>query len=70
MESKIIVQHRGTRAYINCEEDQQRWTHHAVRARLFESPYHALYFCVDKDVKNADILFRYSNGQEKRFLRC
>jgi len=69
MESKIIVQHRGTRAYISRGE-QYEWTHHAVMARLFETPYHALYFCVDKDVQNADILFRSPNGQEERFLRC
>ena len=69
MESKIIVQHRGTRAYIS-RENQQRWTHHALMARLFDTPYHALYFCVDEEIQNADILFRSPDGQEERYLRC
>ena len=69
MKSKIIVQHSRTGAYIGCE-DQQRWTDNALMARLFETTYHALYFCVDKKLKNANILFRFSNGQEKHFLQC
>jgi hypothetical protein len=70
MKSQVVVQHRGSRAYISHEKDQQRWTHHAVRARLFATPFHALYFCVDREIENADILFRSPGGQEERFLRC
>ena len=68
MKSKIIVRHSRTRAYIGRED--QRWTDNAIMARLFETTYHALYFCVDKKLKNVNILFRSSNGQEKHFLQC
>lgn len=69
MKTEIIVQHRQTRAYVGCGE-QHHWTDRAVMARLFETPYHALHFCVDKDVQNADVIFRSPDGQEARFLRC
>lgn len=69
MKTKIIVQHRQTRAYVS-GGDQHQWTHHAVMARLFETPYHALHFCVDRGVQNADVIFRSPDGREERFLRC
>ena len=69
MKAKVIVRHRGTRAYISCDEPQQ-WTDDAAQARFFETPYHALYFCVDQELQNADIVFRSREGREERFLRC
>jgi hypothetical protein len=39
-------------------------------ARWFETTYHALHFCVDRDVQDADIVFRSPDGREARFLRC
>ena len=69
MKTKIIVQHRQTRAYVS-RGDQHQWTNHALLARLFETPYHALHFCVDRDVQNADVVFRSPDGQEACFLRC
>ena len=69
MKTKIVVQHRQTRAYLSCGDEHQ-WTDRAVMARLFETPYHALHFCVDRDVRNADVIFRTSDGREERFLRC
>ena len=69
MQMKIIVQHRQTRAYVSrCEQHQ--WTERAGMARLFETPYHALHFCVDRDVQNADVVFRSPDGREEPFLRC
>ena len=69
METKIIVRHRRTRAYVSNGEPNQ-WTQHPILARLFATPYHALHFCVDQDVQNADVMFRSADGQEARFLRC
>lgn len=69
MKTKIFVQHRQTKAYVS-RGDQHQWTDRAVMARLFETPYHALHFCVDQDVKNADVVFRSPEGREARFLRC
>jgi len=69
IEADVVVQHRGTGAYI-AREGQPRWTDDAIMARLFETPYHALHFCVDNKLKNADILLRSGNGREERFLRC
>ena len=69
MKTKIIVQHRQTRAYASAGE-QHQWTVCAASARLFATPYHALHFCVDHEVKNADVVFRYPDGGEERFLLC
>ena len=69
METKIVVQHRQTKAYAS-QGSRHQWTTRVVKARLFKTPYHALHFCVDKDVEGADILSRSPDGQEKRFLRC
>ena len=69
MESKIILQHRQTRAYVSAG-DRPQWTEHAILARPFKTPYHALHFCVDRDVQNADVIFRSPDGREERFLRC
>ncbi|HTD66913.1 MAG TPA: hypothetical protein VK846_10335 [Candidatus Limnocylindria bacterium] len=69
MKTTILVQHRQTRAYVS-QDDQPQWTIHAASARLFETPYHALHFCVDKRVANADVIFRSPNGREARYLRC
>jgi len=69
MKKQILVQHRQTRAYVS-HDDQHQWTNRAARARLFETPYHALHFCVDQDVQNADVVFRSPDGREACFLRC
>ena len=69
MKTKIIVQHRQTGAYASGRTRHQ-WTDCAASARLFATPYHALHFCVDQNVKNADVVFRYPDGGEQRFLLC
>jgi hypothetical protein len=69
MKTKIFVRHRQTKAYAG-RGDQLQWTDHAVMALLFETHYHALHFCVDQDVRNADVVFRSPDGREARFLRC
>ena len=69
MKTRIIVQHRRTRAYASVGE-QHQWTDYVANARLFATPYHALHFCVNHEVKNADVVFRYPDGGEERFLLC
>ncbi len=69
MKTKIIVQHRQTGAYASGRTRHQ-WTDCAARARLFATPYHALHFCVDQHVKDADVVLRAPDGVEQCFLRC
>ena len=66
-QTQIVVQHRRTKAYLR---DDNKWTASALFARLFESPYHALHFCVDKEMEETDIMFRFPDRREVRFLRC
>ena len=67
MTTKIMVQHRETKACVSCGEMPQ-WTEFAARARLFETPYHALHYCVDRDVQNADVVLDSPGGRKERFL--
>ena len=67
--AKIVVKHRGTKAYISCGE-KILWTDHALMARMFETPYHALHFCITQEVANADVVFRSPEGRDTCFLRC
>ena len=67
MEPKVMLKNRNTKAYL-CENDD--WSASASLARRFETPYHALYFCVSKELEGLDIIFRLPNEQEVRFLRC
>lgn len=67
MEPKVMLKNRRTKAYL-CENND--WSASAALARRFETPYHALYFCVSKELEGLDIIFRLPNEQEKRFLRC
>ena len=66
METKIVLKNRQTKNYL-CENDC--WTETPALARRFETPYHALYFCVSKELEGLDIVFRLP-GKEVRFLRC
>ena len=66
-QTQILVKHRRTNAYLR---DDNKWTGSALLARLFESPYHALHFCVDKEMEETDIVFRFPDQREVRFLRC
>ena len=67
MEPKVILKNRSTKAYL-CENND--WSASAALARRFETPYHALYFCVSKELEGLDIVFRLPNEKEERFLRC
>jgi hypothetical protein len=67
METKIVLKNRQTKAYL-CENN--RWTESPALARRFETPYHALYFCVSKELEGLDIVSRFPDEQEVRFLRC
>lgn len=67
MKTQIVVQHRRTKAYLR---DDNKWTGSVLFARLFETPYHALHCCVDKDIEETDIMFRFPDQREVRFLRC
>lgn len=64
---KIIVRNRQTRTYVGEKGD---WTPDAATARPFENAYHALYFCVSRDLTDTDIVERFPDGREVRFLRC
>ena len=67
-ESKeIVVQNRRTKAYLS---DGNKWTDSASSARRFETPYHALYTCVDQELENIDVVFRFPDAREVLFLHC
>jgi hypothetical protein len=67
MKPKVVLKNRDTKAYL-CENDG--WSASAALARRFETEYHALYFCVSKELEGLDIIFRLPDEQEVRFLRC
>ena len=66
-QTQILVKHRRTKAYL---QDENKWTGSALFARPFESTYQALHFCVDKEMEETDIVFRFPDQREVRFLRC
>jgi len=63
----IVVKDRRTKAYL-CQDNQ--WSASVMTARLFQTPYEALHFCVVEEMENADIMFRFEGDREVRFLRC
>lgn len=67
MKTQIVVKNRQTKAYLS---ENNQWSASAMLARLFETPYHALHFCVDKELENSDVVFRFPDQREVRFLRC
>jgi hypothetical protein len=64
---QIVVRNRQTKTYVGADEP---WTSNAATARPFETPYHALYFCVSNELDDTDIIYRWPDGREVRFLRC
>jgi hypothetical protein len=64
---KIMIRKRNQGVYVG---EKNAWTPDACMARLFETPYHALYFCVSKDLDETDIIERFPDGREVRFLKC
>ena len=64
---QIIIRNRQTRVYVG---NEQAWTSDPATARPFETPYHALYFCVSHDLDGTEILERFPDGREVRFLKC
>jgi hypothetical protein len=67
METKILLRNRNTKAYLG---ENENWTQSATQARNFETPYHALYFAVSKELEDIDIMFRLPSQEEVRFLKC
>ena len=64
---QIVIRKRNSDMYVG---EKSPWTPHANTARPFETPYHALYFCVSNDLDETDILERFPDGREVRFLKC
>jgi hypothetical protein len=64
---QVIVRNRHTQVYLG---EKQAWTQDAATARPFETPYHALYFCVSQELNDTEILYRWPDGREVRFLKC
>lgn len=64
---QIVIRKRQTNVYVGQEE---AWTPNAATARPFETPYHALYFLVSNNLDDTDIVERFPDGREVRFLRC
>lgn len=67
MKTKIVLKNRQTKTYLS---EDNAWIASGSLARPFESAYHALYFCVSKELEGIDIMFRLGDQQEVRFLRC
>ena len=64
---RIIIRKRELNVYVG---EKEAWTPDGTAARPFESPYHALYFCVSHNLDGTDIVQRFPDGREVRFLRC
>jgi hypothetical protein len=67
VDKEIVVQNRRTKAYL-C--DGNKWSGSPGLARRFETPYHALYTCVDQELEHADVVFRFPDDREVLFLHC
>jgi hypothetical protein len=67
METKIVLKNRRTNAYLG---ENNGWLESPALARRFETPYHALYFCVSEELDGVDIMLRAAGEGEVRFLRC
>lgn len=67
METKVLLKNRRTQAYLG---ENNGWLDSPANARGFETPYHALYFCVSKELDGVDIVLRAGAEAEERFLRC
>ena len=67
METKIVLKNRQTKAYLG---ENNGWLQSPALARRFETPYHALYFCVSEELDGVDIMSRTAGETEVRFLRC
>jgi hypothetical protein len=67
METKVFLKNRRTKAYLG---ENNGWSDSPAKARGFETPYHALYFCVSKELDGVDIVLRADAEGEVRFLRC
>jgi hypothetical protein len=67
MKKKIVLKNRQTNAYLG---ENNGWLESSACARLFETPYHALYFCVSKELEGIDIISLVPGQKEVRFLRC
>lgn len=63
----IIIRNRQTNVYVG---EEKMWTPDPTTARPFENAYHALYFCVSNNLNDTDIVERFPDGREVRFLRC
>jgi len=67
MEPKVVLKHRRTQAYLG---ENNGWLESPALARRFETPIHALYFCVSEELDGVDIMLRAGAEGEVRFLRC
>ena len=67
METNVVLKNRRTQAYLG---ENNGWIESPSLARRFETPYHALYFCVSEELDGVDIMFRTGGKAEVRFLRC
>jgi hypothetical protein len=67
MKTKIVLKNRRTNAYLG---ENNGWLQSSACARFFETPYHALYFCVSKELEGIDIISLVPGEGEVRFLRC
>lgn len=64
---QIVVRSRHTNTYVG---NDKPWTSDVSSARPFETEYHALYFCVSHELSDTDIVYRFPDGREVRFLKC
>lgn len=67
MNTNIVVKNRQTQTYLG---ENNAWLESPTLARRFETPYHALYFCVSEELDGVDIMMRAAGDGEIRFLRC
>src|SRR5215203_4451043 len=54
METNVVLKNRQTQAYLG---ENKRWIESPSLALRFETPYHALYFCVSEELDDVDIMF-------------
>jgi hypothetical protein len=66
METKVVLKNRQTKGYLG---ENDGWLDSPTLARRFETPFHALYFCVSRELDGVDIMVRASGKGEVRFLR-
>lgn len=64
MVTRVMVQHRDTKAYL---DGNDQWISTDESARLFDTSLQALRFCVEKKLRNTEVVVCFPDDRIVRF---